>query len=100
VGSLRSMSKNFLPFPVRATPKLKARLTKSLVPFPSSTQDDSKSYPRLQLHVVVRDSLISLANELGTVRACDHFGTTYQFQDDAHYGQVGRNKFLGCHRVW
>ena len=102
VDSLRSMSKDFLPYPVRATPKLKVRLTKSLVPFPSSPQDHGESDPRLQLQVVVRDSLISLANELGTVPACDHFGTTYQFQDGigcTHY-VLKRNTFLGCHRVW
>ena len=102
VGSLRSMSKDFLPYPVPAAPKLKQRLIKSLVPSPSSPQYDGKIDPRLQLQVVVRDSLISLANELGTVPACDHFGTTYRFQygiSSAHYG-LTRNAFLGCHRVW
>jgi hypothetical protein len=103
VGSLRSMSKDFLPYPVPATPKLKPWLIKPLVPFHSSPQYDGINDPRLQLQVVVRDSLISLANELGTVPACDHFGTTYQLEDDitsAGYYCLGRNTFLGCHRVW
>jgi len=102
VDSLRSMSEDFLTYPVPATPKLKPRLIKSLVPFPSSPQYDGKSDPRLQLQVVVRDTLISLTNELGTVLACDHFGTTYQFEDDITSGHycLERNTFLGCHRVW
>jgi hypothetical protein len=91
------MSKDFLPYPVPATPKLKPWLIKSLVPFPSSPQHGGKSDPRLQLQVVVRDSLISLANELGTVPACDDFGTTYQFQDSISSVRI---TFLGCHRVW
>src|SRR5271154_441208 len=96
VVSLRSMSEDFLTYPVPPTPKLKPRLIKSLVPFQSSPQYDGKNDPRLQLQVVVRDSLISLANNLGTVPACDHFGTTYHFQDDFTSSGLKRNTFLGC----